>query len=215
MLPIGTPGLKIERLEAHGLTGNSYGGVSFDDLFVPERLRVGEDGDGLKIFQKHFLYWRLMQAAAAIGTGENALDQMAARIKSREAFGGPIGRFSHLQQPIGQYTTELRMAMALAREAAALLDRDDYEAAEPLIDGLKAEGVEIALRAVDAATRAFGGEGYSTRVDLGDRLRDLNGLRIADGTTDVMRMLVVRKVYGEDYWNMAVQPKREPVKSDK
>lgn len=215
VVPVDTKGLKFETLEAHGLKGNSYGGVSFEDLFVPEAMRVGEDGDGLKIFEKHFLYWRLMQAAAALGTGKNALDQMAERIKSREAFGGPIGRFTHLQQPIGQYTTELRMALALAREAAELLDRGDYKTAEPLIDGLKGEGVEMALRAVDAATRAFGGEGYSTRVDLGDRLKDLNGLRIADGTTDVMRMMVVRKVYGEAFWEMAVQPKREAVKPEK
>jgi alkylation response protein AidB-like acyl-CoA dehydrogenase len=43
-------------------------------------------------------------------------------------------------------------------------------------------------------------------VDLGDRLRDLNGLRIADGTTDVMRMEVVRQIFGEEFWKMAVQP---------
>lgn len=67
------------------------------------------------------------------------------------------------------------------------------------VNGLKAEGVEVALKAVDAATRAFDGLGYSNLVDLGDRLRDLNGLRIADGTTNVRRMLVVRQLYGEDF----------------
>ena len=148
-----------------------------------------------------------MQAAAAIGTGEHALEQMAERLKSREAFGAPIGRFTHLQQPLGQHTTELRMAFALAREAAVLIDQDKYHEARELICGLKAEGVEVALRATDAAVRAFGGEGYSTRVDLGDRLRDLMGLRIADGTTDVMRMDVVRHRYGEVFWEMAVEKK--------
>ena len=98
------------------------------------------------------------------------------------------------------------MAYAFARETAALIDRKEYKAARGMINGLKAEGVEIALRAVDAATRAFGGEGYSGLVDLGDRLRDLNGLRIADGTTDVMRMDVVRQEFGEEFWRMAVQP---------
>jgi alkylation response protein AidB-like acyl-CoA dehydrogenase len=205
VLPIDTPGLKIERLSAHGLAGNSYGGLSFQDVFVPEGRLIGKDGEGLTVFFKHFLYWRLMQAAAAIGTGEDALDQMAERIKTREAFGGPIGRFTHLQQPIGQHKIELLMAYALAREAAALIDDDKYYEARPLINGLKAEGVEIALKAVDSATRAFGGMGYSSLVDLGDRLMDLNGLRIADGTTDVMRMDVVRQLYGEDFWKMAVQ----------
>jgi alkylation response protein AidB-like acyl-CoA dehydrogenase len=148
-----------------------------------------------------------MQPAAAIGTGENALNQMADRIKARQVFGGPIARFTHLQQPIGQHRTELRMAYALAREAALRIDRGDYgKETRALICGIKAEGVEIALKATDAATRAFGGEGYSNLVDLGDRLRDLNGLRIADGTTDVMRMEVVRQTYGEEFWEMAIRP---------
>jgi alkylation response protein AidB-like acyl-CoA dehydrogenase len=207
VLPIDTPGLKIERLSAHGLAGNSYGGLSFEDVFVADGLLIGKDGEGLSVFFKHFLYWRLMQAVAAIGTGEDALDQMAERIKTREAFGGPIGRFTHLQQPIGQHKIELLMAYALAREAASLIDQDKYDEVRPLICGLKAEGVEISLKAVDSATRAFGGMGYSTLVDLGDRLRDLNGLRIADGTTDVMRMDVVRRLYGEEFWKMAVENK--------
>lgn len=205
--PIDAPGLRIETLSAHGLTGNSYGGLSFDDVFVPESHLLGDDGEGMRIFFDHFNYWRLMQSASALGTGENALQQMAERIKTRHAFGGPIGRFTHLQQPIGQYSTELRMAYALAREAADLIDRGNYREAQPLICGLKAEGVEMALSAVDAATRAFGGEGYSGLVDLGDRLRDLNGLRIADGTTDVMRMNVVRHTFGQEFWDMAIQAK--------
>jgi alkylation response protein AidB-like acyl-CoA dehydrogenase len=208
VLPINTPGLKKVTLEAHGLKGNSYGGLVFKDLFVPQDQLIGQDGEGLDIFFEHFLYWRLMQTAAAIGTGEQALDQMAERIKTREAFGGPIGRFTHLQQALGQHKTELLMAYALAKEVAELIDRGEYRQARPLINGLKAEGVEISLKAVDAATRAFGGEGYSTRVDLGDRLRDLNGLRIADGTTDVMRMDVVRRTYGEEFWEMAVEEKK-------
>ena len=146
-----------------------------------------------------------MQTAAAIGTAEGALDQMAERLKSRIVFGAPIGRFTHLQQPLAQYSIELKMAYSLAREAAEMLDQNQLDDADVLICGLKAEGVEIALSAVDAAARSFGGEGYSDLVDIGDRLKDLNGLRIADGTTDVMRSAVVAKLYGREFWNMAVK----------
>ncbi len=190
---------------AHGLTGNSFGGLKFNDMFVGTEYLLGEDGDGGKIFSEHFTYWRLMQSAAAIGCGEAALQQMADRIKERHAYGGPIGRFTHLQQPIGEYTTKLQMAMALAREAAELIDQGNYEAASPLVNGIKAEGVEIALAASDAAMRAHGALGYSRQVDLGDRVRDLMGLRIADGTTDVMRMEVVRSAYGSEFWTMAIR----------
>jgi alkylation response protein AidB-like acyl-CoA dehydrogenase len=102
------------------------------------------------------------------------------------------------------------MAHALAVKAAELMDSGRYDEAEPLINGLKAEGVEIALNAVDAAARAFGGEGYSDRVDIGDRLRDLNGLRIADGATDVMRSSVVSDRFGREFWEMAIQRRGQP-----
>ena len=161
------------------------------------------------MFREHFLYWRLMQTAAAIGTAERALEMMAERLTTRYAFGGPIGRFTHLQQSMGQHTTELKMAFSLAKEAARLLDQGKLDEADLLINGLKAEGVEIALKAVDAATRAFGREGYSDLVDLGDRLRDLNGLRIADGTADVMRSDVVRQQFGSKFWKMATEGKLE------
>jgi alkylation response protein AidB-like acyl-CoA dehydrogenase len=218
LLPIDHPGLQIIDEYAHGLTGNSFGGLKFNDMFVGLEYLLGEDGDGGKIFNEHFTYWRLMQSAAAIGCGESALQQMADRIKDRKAYGGPIGRFTHLQQPIGEYTTKLQMAMALAREAAELIDKGKYEAASTLVNGVKAEGVEIALAASDAAMRAHGAMGYSRQVDIGDRVRDLMGLRIADGTTDVMRMEVVRSVYGYDFWNMAIRSYKsdgsEPIRSN-
>jgi alkylation response protein AidB-like acyl-CoA dehydrogenase len=101
------------------------------------------------------------------------------------------------------------MAYSLAKEAARLLDQGRYKEAEKLVCGLKAEGVEIAINAVDAAARAFGGEGYSDRVDIGDRLRDLNGLRIADGTTDAMRSAVVMHTFGKEFWDMAFKDNRK------
>lgn len=210
LLPINHSGLQIVDEYAHGLTGNSFGGLKFNEMFVGQDHVLGEDGDGGKIFDEHFTYWRLMQSAAAIGCGEGALDQMAARIKTRNAYGGPIGRFTHLQQPLGEYTTKLRMAMSLAREAAELIDQGNYAAASPLVNGIKAEGVEIALSASDAAMRAHGALGYSRDVDLGDRVRDLMGLRIADGTTDVMRMEVVRSTYGNELWQMAIRRYKTP-----
>ncbi len=205
LLPIDHPGLQIVDEYAHGLTGNSFGGLKFNDMFVAPEYVLGEDGDGGIIFNEHFIYWRLMQSAAAIGCGEAALEQMAKRIQERHAYGGPIGRFTHLQQPLGENTTKLQMAMALARKAAELIDQGKYDVASPLVNGIKAEGVEIALAASDAAMRAHGALGYSRQVDLGDRVRDLMGLRIADGTTDVMRMEVVRSSYGSNLWTIAVR----------
>lgn len=136
LVPMPTEGLEVVDLEAHGLTGNSYGGLRFKKLFVPDSRRIGDEGKGMAIFGEHFLYWRLMQTAAALGTAERALEMMKERIIEREAFGGPIGRFTHLQQQLGQYTTEIEMAKALARDVAEQIERGEYTDAHAMISGL-------------------------------------------------------------------------------
>jgi alkylation response protein AidB-like acyl-CoA dehydrogenase len=205
LLPKDYPGLDYTQLAAHGLHGNSFGGVRFDHLFVPEKFRIGGEGEGGRVFREHFLYWRLMQAAAAIGTGKGALDQAVARMRTRQAFGGPIGRFTHFQQDLAQHTTNLKAASLLVREAAGLIDRGDYDGAAAIVAMAKGEGVEWALKAADFSMELHGADGYSSdRTDLGQRVRDLQGLRIADGTTHVLRQDVVRHVYGGDLWEMAI-----------
>lgn len=207
VLPIDHPGLEVQTLGAHGLAANSFGGISFNKVFVPERLRIGGEGEGGKVFRDHFMYWRLMQAAAAIGTGKGALDQAAERLRTRQAFGGPIGRFTHFQQELAEHTSKLHMASLLLEEAARKIDAGDGKEASGLAAMAKAEGVEWALAAADFAMELFGAEGYSPDLsDLGQRVRDLQGLRIADGTTHILREEVVRHVYGEEFWDMAVGP---------
>ena len=61
VLPIDAKGLTIESFGAHGLAGNSYGGLTMKEVFVPESSLIGEDGKGYEVFSKHFLYWRLTQ----------------------------------------------------------------------------------------------------------------------------------------------------------
>ena len=130
LLLIMHPGLKIVDRHAHGLTGNSFGGLKLTNMYVGPQHLIGEDGEGGELFDNHFRYWRLMQAAAAIGCGERALEVMAQRIREREALGGSIGRFTHLQQPMSEQLTKLRRALALAREAAGCIDRGNQDAAE-------------------------------------------------------------------------------------
>lgn len=100
----------------------------------------------------------------------------------------PLAVRSDGSLPTAEQLTKLRMALALSGKAARYFDQGNYDSAEPLVNGIKAEGVEFALEACDAAMRAHGAIGYSREVDQGDRVRDLMGLGIADGTTDVMRM---------------------------
>ena len=74
---------------------------------------------------------------------------------------------------------------------------------------LKAEALEAAIGATEWATMVFGGAGYDAATGLEKRHRDLLGLRIADGTTDVLRSQVARAFLGERLYEMSLN--RSPI----
>jgi len=209
VIPSDYPGLKFKTLSTPALRGNSFGGVAFDDLFIPDKFRIGEDGEGGKLFNEHFTYWRMMQTSAGLGTAKKALEMAAERMKNREAFGAPIAKYTHLQQELGRRTNELDQLSVYLEKTAEYFDKGDYAKAAEMAAGAKATGVDAAYGAAEFAIRVHGAYGMSNKTDLTKRLMDLMGLRIADGASDVLISDYVRKVYGQEYWDLAFENPKE------
>jgi alkylation response protein AidB-like acyl-CoA dehydrogenase len=123
-------------------------------------------------------------------------------MKERHAFGAPIGRFSHLQQSLAHWIARLRMSWLLVESVTSDLDGRAW----PVVDAamLKAEALEVAIGATEWATTVFGAAGYDRATGLEKRHRDLLGLRIADGTTDVLRSQVARAFLGERLYELSL-----------
>lgn len=205
VVPSDYPGLRFKKLSTPALKGNSFGGVSFDDLFIPESFIIGKDGDGGRLFNEHFTYWRLMQTSAGVGTAKKALEMASERMREREVFGAPIAKYTHLQQELGRRTQALDQLSVYLEKAAEYYDKGDYAKAGEMAAGAKATGVEAAYEAADFAIRVHGAFGMSTKSDLTNRLMDLMGLKIADGASDVLISDYVRKVYGQEFWDLAFE----------
>ena len=202
LVPSNLPGLNSKRIDSLGLNGVSFGSLHLNNVFVPSSLRIGGEGQGFSLFTKHFTYWRTAMAAAAIGCARGAIEQSINRLQTRKAFGGPIGRFTHLQQQLAEHTARLHMAWLLVLSVMDRIDSRLPAFADAAM--AKAEAVEVALSAVDWCMRVYAAKGYSTQVDIEKRFRDLLGLRIADGTTDVLRTQVARAILGNDLYEMAL-----------
>lgn len=138
-------------------------------------------------------------AAAAIGAAQMALDRCKERLQNRQAFDGPIGRFTHLQQEYARHAARLYMAWLLVQSTALRLDKQAYCYIDAAM--AKAESVEVAIAAVQWAMSIHGAEGYCVSTGLEKILRDLLGLRIADGTPDVLRGQVARGLLGETLYS--------------
>jgi alkylation response protein AidB-like acyl-CoA dehydrogenase len=138
LIPKDVTGLQIEPMQPSGLAATSWGKVFLRQVRVPLASRIGGEGQGLSLFRRHFCYWRTMTAAVAIGSAQAAIDQTGVWIRSRHAFGGPIGRFSHLQQIMAYWIAQLRMTWLLVESVADQIDADAWPVADAAM--LKAEG---------------------------------------------------------------------------
>ena len=195
-------GLTTETMSPSGLSSVSWGNVYLRQVAVPLSSRIGGEGQAISLFVRHFSYWRTLMAALAIGSAQAAIDQTAVWMKTRHAFGGPIGRFSHLQQALAQWVARLRMTWLLLENVAGQIDSRRSAVVDAAM--LKAEATEVALGAVEWSMTALGAAGYNKSVGLEKRYRDLAGLRIADGTTDVLRGQVARAFLGERLYELSL-----------
>jgi alkylation response protein AidB-like acyl-CoA dehydrogenase len=197
-----TPGLSVSDSRALGLHGISWGGLQMENVHIGLADRIGGEGQGFSLFSEHFSYWRCAMAAAAIGCAQAALTQVKHRLHTRYAFAGLIGRFSHLQQGYAVHASWLHMAWLLVQDAAKRIDAKLPGYVDSAM--AKAESVEAALAAVQWAMLVHGAYGYSVEAGLEKRHRDLLGLRIADGTTDVLRSQVARGLLGDDLYALSL-----------
>ena len=163
LIPRNATGLDVELMRPSGLTSVSWGRIFLRQVRVPSACRIGGEGQGLALFKRHFCYWRTMMAALAIGSAQAAVDQTAVWMKSRQAFGGPIGRFTHLQQTMAYWIAQLRMAWLLVETVTDQIDAHAWPATDA--EMLKAEALEVAVGATEWATTVFGAAG----LRYGDR----------------------------------------------
>lgn len=207
LLPTDAAGVQTEQVETLGLHGACVGAVSFDEVRLDQSAMVGCPGQGIDLFAASFSYWKTATAAAALGCARGAVKQAIERLKTRRAFGGPIGRFTHLQQELARHVAQLRMGALLVTETMSALDQRHNSFVQSAM--AKAEVVESALAATDWAMRVHGALGYSTELDLEKRFRDLAGLRVADGPTDVLRGIVARSLLGDAIYEQSLGRDRE------
>ena len=194
--------IEISDMSPMGLNGVSWGEIEFHDVVIKTKDRIGGEGEGFSLFSKHFSYWRLMIAACALGSARSAIECVAHRLCERAAFGGPIGRFTHLQQELAKHVANIYQAKLLISETAKRMDKG----VNCFVDSAmcKAETIETALSAVSWGMSVYGASGYQTDSGLEKKLRDLLGRRVADGTTDVLRGQVARSILGEQLYRMSI-----------
>jgi alkylation response protein AidB-like acyl-CoA dehydrogenase len=195
IVPADTPGFSVGRLEDKlGLHASATGELRFEGARIPAENLLGTQGDGFRTFLKILDGGRISIGALAVGLAQAALDASIPYAQTREQFGRPIGTFQGVAFMVADMATEIDAARQMVWKAAWLKDQGrDYglTAAQA-----KLFASEVSSRATNDAIQIHGGYGYVTDYPVERYLRDAKLTEIGEGTSQVQRLVIARKILG-------------------
>jgi alkylation response protein AidB-like acyl-CoA dehydrogenase len=191
-----TPGLSFGANERKmGWNAQPTRQVILEDCKVPAANRVGAEGQGFRFAMSGLDGGRINIGACSLGAAWAALDKARDYMLERKAFGRAIADFQALQFKIADMATELEAARLMVYRAADAIDRADPEAGMYSAMG-KRLATDLGFKVCNEALQIHGGYGYLKDYGLEKLVRDLRVHQILEGTNEIMRVVISRKVLG-------------------
>ncbi|HUQ43018.1 MAG TPA: acyl-CoA dehydrogenase family protein, partial [Candidatus Limnocylindria bacterium] len=191
----GTPGFRFGAHEKKmGIRSIPACELIFDDALVPAANLLGDEGGGYRIALSSLAEGRISIGAACVGIARSALEQSAAYLQQRKAFGAPLSEQQGLKFMLAEMARDVAGARALVHEAARAKDRG-----EPLAEVsslAKWTASDTAMKVATDAVQLFGGSGYSRETGIERLMRDAKGAQIYEGTNQIHRLIVADAVLG-------------------
>ena len=192
----GAPGLSFGKQEKKlGWNSQPTAMVIFEDCHVPVANRLGAEGDGFKIAMMGLDGGRLNISACSLGGARACLDAARDHLLERRQFGRPLAEFQALQFKLADMATELDAAGLMVRRGAASLDRADAQATMHCAMA-KRFATDAGFRICNEALQLFGGYGYLKDFPIERYLRDVRVHQILEGTNEIMRVIIARRLLG-------------------
>jgi hypothetical protein len=196
VVPKDTPGLSFGKKEVKlGWNSQPTRAVIFENARVPVANRLGEEGIGFKVAMMGLDGGRLNIGACSVGGARFALEQALAYVQERKQFGRPLADFQALQFKLADMATDLEAARLMLHKAASLLDEGHPDATRHCAMA-KRFATDAGYAIVDEALQLHGGYGYIREYPIERVLRDLRVHKILEGTNEIMRLIVARKMLG-------------------
>ena len=196
LVPLDTPGIKIERmLPVFGFDDapHGHGQILLENVRVPASNILLGEGKGFEIAQGRLGPGRIHHCMRIIGAAEAALERMVKRLSSRTAFGRRIIEYSFWEQRVAEARTDIEMTRLLCLKAADMMDKVGNKTAQLEIAMIKVAAPKMALKIIDDAIQAFGGAGVSDEAGLAKTYSNVRALRLADGPDEVHNRAIARQ----------------------
>ncbi|HKJ95787.1 MAG TPA: acyl-CoA dehydrogenase family protein [Gammaproteobacteria bacterium] len=193
-LPADLDGISYGRKEAKmGWNSQPTRSVTFEDVRIPVDHRLGEEGEGFRFAMKGLDGGRINIATCSVGTAQVALEAARRYLLERRQFGRPLAEFQALQFRLADMATELVAARQMVRLAASKLDRGDPDLTTYCAMA-KRFATDVGFRVCNEALQLHGGYGYIREYPLERHVRDTRVHQILEGTNEIMRVIIGRRI---------------------
>jgi short-chain 2-methylacyl-CoA dehydrogenase len=193
VVPTGTPGLVVEPpYRKLGWHASDTHGLSLDGCRVPADNLLGRQGSGFRNFLAILDDGRIAISALAIGAAQACLDHSVDYARTRNAFGGPIGRYQAVSFALADLAVAVENARLLTYKAAWLKEQGRPFAQAAAM--AKLYSTEAAVGAARTATQVFGGYGFMDESPVARIYRDVKVLEIGEGTSEIQRLVIARSL---------------------
>ena len=198
LIPADLPGIEYGKNELKmGWKNQPTRLVSLTNVKVHKKNLIGEEGNGFKIAMQGLDGGRINIATCSIGTAQAAMEEAQRYMNEREQFGKKISEFQAMQFKIADMVTELVAARNMTRLAAFKIDQGHGEATTYSAMA-KRYATDVGFNVCNEALQIFGGYGYIQEYPLERNVRDVRVHQILEGTNEIMRMIIGRRMIMED-----------------
>ncbi len=191
-----TPGLSVAKKEDKmGLRCSDTVTIDLDEVRVPANQLLGGQGEGLRIALTALDGGRIGIAFQALGIGQACFEEAIKYARVREQFGKALAAQPVIQNMIANMGIDLEAARMMGYQACWLKDEGRPFTKEAAM--AKVMSTEAAGRAADTAVQIHGGYGYCKEYAVERYYRDVRVTRIYEGTSEIQRLVIARKLLAE------------------
>ncbi|HTT36948.1 MAG TPA: acyl-CoA dehydrogenase family protein [Burkholderiales bacterium] len=196
LVPLDLPGVSRSPLRDMGTRVVGRAVLAFDHVRVPASHRIGEEGSGFYQVMQGFDYNRVGIALACLGVAQVSLEETMAYAKQRSAFGRALAGFEGVSFAIAEAATHVDACRWLCYRALWLADAGRPYTKESAMT--KWWAPRLAVDTIHQCLLLHGHYGYTDELPFEQRMRDVIGLEIGDGTAEVMKLIVARQLMGRE-----------------
>ena len=195
VVDLNSPGITRGRFNDLGEKAVGRGSLYFDGVKIDARYRVGDEGMGFIQVMQGFDFSRALIGLQCLAVARKCLDETWRFIQERETFGKPLAANQGITFPLAEAETQLEGARLVCLKALWLKSRGLDHTKEAAM--AKWWAPKLAFDITQQCLLIHGHGGYSEELPFAQRLRDVLGMQIGDGTAHIMKMVIARAYVGK------------------